>query len=272
VSAFAEATAVAPSGDGWYDAAVDPAWSIGGVPNGGYTLAIATRAALTASGREDPLAVSGHFTRPPAPGPVQVRVEALKAGRRASTLRASLWQDDVLRLDVLVTAGRLPADGPDDVVEWTDRPPPAMPAPEDCSDGDRGPFQVELLDMVTERIDPATLPFRAGPDGEVQLAPTGTPELRGWLRLADGAEPDPLFALLAVDAMPPTVFNLDHFGWAPTVELTVLLRGRPAPGWLACEARSHLLAGGWFDEESTAWDSTGRLVAQARQLALVGER
>ena len=29
-----------------------------------------------------------------------------------------------------------------------------------------------------------------------------------------------------------------------------------------------MLADGWFDEEATVWDSTGRLVAQSRQLAL----
>jgi hypothetical protein len=49
----------------------------------------------------------------------------------------------------------------------------------------------------------------------------------------------------------------------------VLLRGLPAPGWLLVQARTRLLADGWFDEEATAWDSTGRLVAQSRQLALV---
>jgi hypothetical protein len=49
-----------------------------------------------------------------------------------------------------------------------------------------------------------------------------------------------------------------------------LLRGLPAPGWLACEAHTRLVADGWFDEEASVWDSTGRLVAQSRQLALAG--
>jgi hypothetical protein len=30
------------------------------------------------------------------------------------------------------------------------------------------------------------------------------------------------------------------------------------------------VSGGWFDEEAEVWDSTGRLVAQSRQLARVG--
>ena len=34
--------------------------------------------------------------------------------------------------------------------------------------------------------------------------------------------------------------------------------------------RAQLVADGWFDEDVAVWDSTGRLVAQARQLARVG--
>ena len=57
-------------------------------------------------------------------------------------------------------------------------------------------------------------------------------------------------------------------GWAPTVQLTALLRGRPAPGWLRLEAVSKVIRGGWFDEDYTVVDSAGQLVCQARQLAL----
>ena len=268
MSAFAEATAVRAAGGSSYAVSVDPAWSIAGVPNGGYLMALLIRAALDAAGVPDPLAVSAHFTRPPSFGPAEIQVERVKSGRQTSALRASLWQADSVRLDTLITAGTLPDH--DAGVGWNDHPMPTIPPPEDCAPNDRGPFQVALLDMVEERLDPATVPFERTSDGGVTTAPGGEPVLRGWLRLADGTDPDPLFVALAVDAMPPTVFNLGHFGWAPTVELTVLLRGRPAPGWLLCESRTHYLAGGWFDEECTAWDSTGRVVAQSRQLALLG--
>ena len=54
-----------------------------------------------------------------------------------------------------------------------------------------------------------------------------------------------------------------------TVELTVHLRARPAPGWLAFRTLTRYLEGGYFDEDAEIWDSAGRLVAQSRQLALV---
>jgi acyl-CoA thioesterase len=222
-------------------------------------MGVLARAATDAVDRPHPLAVSGHFLRPPAGGPAEVRVDVAKTGRTVSTVRATLWQDDKACLDTLVTAGEL-AGGP---VDFAAAPMPVLPTPDECRSRAEAPFRVELLDHVDVRIDPSTAPF---PE------PNGTPMIQGWMRFHDGADADALALALAVDAMPPTVFHLGRLGWAPTVELTFLLRGVPAPGWLAFRAQATLLADGWFDEDATVWDSTGRLVAQSRQLALVGRR
>lgn len=260
MSGFAAATAVRrrDSADpSLYDVDLDAGWSIGGKPNGGYLMAVLARAAIDAVDRPHPLAVSGHFLRPPSGGPAEVRVEVVKAGRTASTVRATLWQDGKARLDTLVTAGEL-AGGP---VDYAAVAMPQMPSPEECRSRADAPFHVELLDHVDVLLDPATAPF---PEQN------GIPLIQGWMRFRDGADADELALTLAVDAMPPTVFHLSKFGWTPTVELTFLLRGAPAPGWLAFRAAATLVADGWFDEEALVWDSTGRLVAQSRQLALLG--
>jgi len=262
VSAFDRATAVRlrPGNEGdetTYDVDLDGGWSIGGRPNGGYLLAAIARAAAVAAEREHPLAVSGHFLRPPVGGPAEVRTEVVKAGRTVATVRATLWQHDRACLDVLVTAGRLPAADPHHV----GTPVPAMPPPEECLSRADTPFRVELLDHVDVRLDPATVPTADN---------VGAPVVRGWMALQDGSPADVFALLLAVDVAPPTVFRLGLLGWAPTVELSALLRAAPVPGWLAFEAEASLVAGGWFDENATVWDSSGRVVAQARQLALVG--
>lgn len=256
-SAFAAATAVRRSAtdETCFHADLDAGWSIAGKPNGGYLLAVLGRAAVTAAGVPHPLAVSGHFLRPPEGGPAEIRTEVVKAGRTVSTVRATMWQGGRACLDSLVTAGELL----DAEAGYAARTPPALPAPEDCRSRSDSPFRVELLDHVDVRLDPATAPW---PEQ------TGVPLIQGWLRLRDGTAFDALSLAVAVDAMPPTVFHLGHIGWAPTVELTYLLRGLPAPGWATFRAEATLLAGGWFDEDVQVWDSTGRLVAQARQLAL----
>ena len=91
--------------------------------------------------------------------------------------------------------------------------------------------------------------------------------MAGWIRSAHGRAVDPLFLLTVADALPPVTLELGIPGWVPTVELTVLLRCVPADGWLRVVQRARSVHGGWLDEECEVWDSTGRLVAQARQLA-----
>ena len=91
--------------------------------------------------------------------------------------------------------------------------------------------------------------------------------MRAWVRLTDGRAPDP-FALLTVRRRAAADrWSIGLMGWAPTVQLQVLVRALPAPGWCLVEARASEVAGGWLDEDYRIWDSTGRLVAQSRQLA-----
>jgi acyl-CoA thioesterase len=261
VSAFGDATAIRPreAAPGEFDADLGPGWAIGGKPNGGYLLAILGRAACQVVDTRHPLAISAHYLRAPSSAPAEVRAEPIRHGRRVSTSRAAMWQDGKQCIDALVTSGELP-DAP---VEWSATPPPEMPGPDACPQAGTAEFTVELFENVDMRVDPATAPFPT---------PTGDARVRFWFRLRDGTPPDPWSLILAGDSSPPTVFNLGKYGWAPTVELTVLLRGLPAPGWLQCESRCTALVDGWFDEDCTVWDSTGRLVAQSRQLAIAGGR
>jgi len=57
--------------------------------------------------------------------------------------------------------------------------------------------------------------------------------------------------------------------WTPTVELTAHVRASPAPGWLRCRFSTRFVTAGFLEEDGEVWDSTGRLVGQSRQLALV---
>jgi acyl-CoA thioesterase len=259
VSSFAEVTSLRPRSDDPQrcDVMLDPGWAIGGKPNGGYLLAILARAACEATAAPAPLVVSGHFLRAPDPGPAEVVVDVSRRGRRVSAARSTLWQGGKPCLDALVSTGAVPDS--DSAVDFSDLPAPDLTPVEQCPTGRPEFFHAELMDQIDVRIDPTTAPFPT---------PTGEPVVRGWFRLLDDEPTDPFALLLAVDALPPTVFNLGSINWAPTVELTVLLRGVPAPGWVKVETRTRSLAGGWFDEEASAWDCTGRLVAQSRQLAL----
>jgi acyl-Coa thioesterase superfamily protein/acyl-CoA thioesterase superfamily protein len=257
---FDRATAVA-GGPDRFTARVDPGWTVAGRPNGGYLLALAARAALEGAGQPDPLAVSAHFLSPADPGPAELEVRRLRAGRSLSTAGVTLTQAGAPRLEALVTAGRI---DPDAAPGWRRATGPAGLAPVEACLPARpelpGGQRADLLDHLELRVDPATTGWLAG-------RPGGGLDMRGWVRFADGRPPDPLGLLQVVDALPPSSFDLGLPSWAPTVELTVYLRGLPAPGWLACVVRGQLWQGGWFDEEAEVWDAAGRLVAQSRQFA-----
>jgi acyl-coenzyme A thioesterase PaaI-like protein len=257
MSRWKQATAVTAVDETTYAVDLDPGWAIGGNPHGGYLMGLVARAATAAADTPHPLAVTAHFLRPPKGGqPAEVRVEVVKRGRTASTVRATLWQDGKAHLDTLITAGTLPTEEP----EYAGHPMPELLSPEECRARQMTGATIELADHVDVRIDPRTSLTNGG----------GTPVIRGWLAFRDGSDIDVETLLLAVDVAPPTVAHLGYRGWAPTVELSCLLRSEPAPGWLAFEAGATQVNGMWFDEGSTIWDSTGRMVAQSRQLALVG--
>ena len=258
---FGAATAVTPVGDGTYSAAVLPGWDIAGNANGGYLLAVAARALINATGRPDPVTVTGHFLAPGTPGPVNIATDVIKVGKRFATGRATLHAVDRPLLTTLGTFGDL---GEDHGALLVDGSPPDLPPVDECvhivaTDTFPPPFmgQVEL------HIHPADVGFAAGER-------SGIARVRGWFQLLDGEHIDTVVLLCALDAFPPTIFNTHlPVAWTPTVELTCHVRARPTSGPLRCQFTTRFVTGGFLEEDGEIWDVDGRLVAQSRQLALV---
>ena len=251
---------------------LDAGWLIGNAVNGGLMLALAGAALRqrlsVGGGHPDPFAISAYYLSPSVPGPATVRTQALRRGRSVSTGEVSILQTDadgreIERLRALATYGNL-----DEVAGdvQTSATPPDMPGPDECIPADQAPpdflKHAALLQRLDLRLDPSTAGWAVG-------KPSGRGLIRGWLRLPDGREPDPIMLLLAVDALPPVAFDLGLAGWTPTLELTVHVRAKPAPGWLQIALSTRNYAGGFMEEDAEVWDSTGRLVAQSRQLARV---
>ncbi|WP_432041724.1 thioesterase family protein [Streptomyces cadmiisoli] len=267
-SEFDQDTAVVRRAEGVYDIDLSAGWTIISAVNGGYLLAVLGRALADALPHADPFTISAHYLTASRPGPAVVRTDVVRTGRSLSTGQASLLQRDergqeVERIRVIASYGDLDT-LPDDV--RTTAKPPAIPPIEQCFGPEDGPAPVPGSSAITDRLmlklDPSTLGWALG-------APSGKGEMRAWFGLKDGRDADPLSLLLAVDALPPTAFELGISGWVPTVELTVHVRCRPAPGPLRVSVATRNLAGGFLEEDAEVWDSADRLVAQSRQLARV---
>jgi len=261
VQTFAEATAVHPDGPGAWSGTIESGWDIAGNANGGYLLAIGTRALIASTGRPDPVTVTAHYLAPGQPGPVAVDTEVVKQGRRFATASATMRAGDRPVLALLGTLGDLGVPRDDDLV---DGGPPDLPEPDDCyrlvaTDTFPPPFMAH----VDLRLHPEDAGFAGS-------GVSGTALMRGWFRLAGGEPIDTVGLLCAVDAFPPTIFNTEMPpAWTPTVELTAHVRAHPEPGWLRCRFSTRFVTGDFLEEDGEVWDATGRLVAQSRQLALV---
>lgn len=258
---FSDVTALQQRSAGVFTAEISPAWTIAGKPNGGYLLAMLGQAAGLVGLHPHVIAASAHYLATPQPGPATIEVEVLRSGRSASQLRASLQQDGRSCVQALLTTSRLHADS---TAHW-DRgiPEPGTVPMADCVRiPDRTPtgLPVAIMREVDLRIEPGCLGFADG-------RPSGRGELHGWLALPDGADFDPDSLLYAVDAFPPATFEIEPTGWVPTLELTAYVRALPAPGPVRILHRAQLIESQRVDEACFVWDATGRLVAQATQLA-----
>jgi acyl-CoA thioesterase len=251
-------------------------WTVGDAVNGGFSmarLAAGLRPLVDDDGaHSDCLAMSAYFLSAARPGPYAVEGEVVRVGRAMSTGQVSLWQDEpardgrrrVERVRALATFGDL-ATLSDPVRRQSD--PPDIPPPEQCvglEDVPAGaPVRLPpLMHRLHLRLDPATAMWAVG-------RPSKQGRLRGWIRFADGRPPDAVALLFFLDALPPVAFDLGLLGWAPTLEFSGHVRAAPSAGWLLVELSTDNLSGSLLEEDARIWDSTGRLVAQSRQLAAV---
>jgi acyl-CoA thioesterase len=260
---FASVTAVSATEAGTFVGAVDPDWTIGDRANGGYLLAMMGRAATASSPHDHVLAASAHYLWSPEPGPVTVTTEVLRAGRSASQVRVRMGQGERDCVEALITVGRLE---PTTAPQWDAGAPAARAVAFEQS--------VRLVPRLPNGaaatiMDQIAVLLDADSNGFVTGEPSGRGELHGWLSLPDDEPFDPVSLLFAVDAFPPATFDIAFTGWVPTLELTAYVRALPQPGPLRIQHRAQLIDDGRVDETCLVWDRTGRLVAQATQLALI---
>lgn len=256
---FDDDTAIEPVGEGEWRAEVPDRWNVGPTPNGGFLLALLVRAAGHASAQPHPLTVTAHFLGRTDNGPVTVRAHALKQGRSLSTVEMALVQDGRERVHALATFGDLDRQrGPTRIVATR----PDLGADAELVANDTDTSVVKIADRFDILLPPEQAAGILG-------TPTGNARITGKARFSDGRPPDLTSLALFADSFPPTVFQLGHYTWIPTIELTVHFRAKPAPGWLWCDFRTRFLIDGLMEEDGEIWDETGRPVALSRQLARV---
>ncbi len=208
-----------------------------------------------------PVAIASDYLTAPDAADVDLAISVRKRGRTVTVLQVDAVQQGRTVVSSSVTMARPDSGTPHhsgpNVLDGTPAEPPSTGISLDGSPIAEINHLGAAVDLV---LDAETFPMVRGETGE--------PLVRGWIR-PKGLDPDEYFAVLVCDISPPVVFNLAMFGWAPTVQLTTYVRRHPAPGWLRFAATSTEVGPGMFEEDHLVVDSTGTVVAQSRQLALI---
>ncbi|OBG41011.1 thioesterase family protein [Mycobacterium sp. E3198] len=255
---------------GVYEGELDKHWTIGPKVHGGAMLALCANAARTAAGGQpdgpEPVAVSASFLSAPDPGPMRLLTSFRKRGRRVSVVDVELMQGERTAVHAVVNLGQpehFPADGSHAPL-LSANPVLDLMAPEPPDDVEPIGAGHPLAGLVHlgEGCDVRPLLSTMRP------ANGHPPMIQMWAR-PRGVAPDALFALMCGDLSAPVTFAVDRTGWAPTIQLTAFLRALPADGWLRIIATCVEIGHDWFDEDHIVVDHLGRLVVQARQLAMV---
>jgi acyl-CoA thioesterase len=260
---FEADTAVAPAGDGRFDAEISDQWAVVRGPNGGYIAAIVLRAmeAAVDEPQRAPRSLTLHYLRPPATGPCEVHVDVERTGRTLSSLSARLVQDG---RTMVLALGAFGGDFPSAADYAAPRPDVAPPAELHVVPDGPGVLPIARRIALAPAFGP--VPFSGGDEALVG----------GWLRLAEPRVADAAALAFYCDAWLPAPFaRLEAPTPAPTVDLTIHFRTRlPHPG-LEPEApvlarfASRTSRGGYFEEDGEIWAPDGTLLAQSRQLALL---
>ena len=165
--------------------------------HGGYLVAIAVRGAERVATGRGVRTVTTSFLRAGQIGPARLEVREIRRSRSLSTVVTDLFQGEHL-----VTTSRVTLTEERSGVEWSSPVPLPVPPPEDCVPV-APPDRVEHLLRVDARLDPASLPFTAGPQAVIRghIRPFGTRRVdASWLAMAADWFPPPAF--VRVD--PPT--------------------------------------------------------------------
>jgi hypothetical protein len=177
-----------------FAATITDHWNgLAGRPLGGYVLAVCLRAMQQALPFSDPLVVSAFFLNPVDPGPVEIHIEAARAGRRSATAEARLCQHGVEALRSIATFTDLEHTTGQHLVVGS---PPVLPAPDVAVDlHDGAPVSTA---SIAARID-----YRVSQALEANRALTDGLHTKLWMRLKQGGTQDLLSLPMARYATPP---------------------------------------------------------------------
>jgi len=243
-------------------------WSINHVPNGGYSMALLTRAMMNQelssqgklSGDKDLVAciATANYMDRCDPKPAQILMETICESRHFIRKQARLVQDGKERIRAM---GTFVKSSETSLPRLYEKKPETVAPPEQCLEVPPMGGGYSLFDQVDMRLDPSCAGWTRGEltDRSVQ---------KGWIRFKENRAVDvPSIAFFA-DSFPPCIFaSQGMLAWVPTIEFSVNVRQLPVPGWLKVIFTTRFVSSGLVEEDGELWDEENNLIAISRQIA-----
>lgn len=236
-------------------------WSINSTPNGGYIMALLTRAmapGLKGPNTKNPGAciVTANYLARCACEPAMILVETMGESQHFTRKQARLIQGDKEKIRAMATfmkPVKTPFSShesePEPVAPWEE----CIPIPP--MDG------YTLFDQVDIRLDPACT-------GWVKNRLSRRSVMKGWIQFTKSRIIDLSAITLFADCFPPPVFTSRGMAaWIPTIEYSVNIRQLPTARRLKCIFTTRFISSGLVEEDGEIWDEKGSLVALSRQIA-----
>lgn len=241
-----------------YRTVISPNWSINGVPDGGYLMAILAQAMQQHSERVTTPIITANYLARCVPGDARVTVEQIGQSKQFERFQASLIQDGTEKIRAI---GTFASPAVECAVERYESKPPVLPPPNDCIKLPPMP-NYTLFEQMDIRLEPACTGWMT----------TGLlsekSQINGWIRFSDERRFDLAAILLAADSFPPAVMASQGLvAWVPTIELSVNIRNLPQSRWLKGTFSTHFITCGLLAEDGELWDAENQLVAISRQIA-----
>jgi len=232
-------------------------WSISGVPNGGYLMAVLANAMMQKSKMASNPLITANFLNRCEPGDATVQVERMYVSRQFDRLQARLKQNGKEKVRAF---GTFASENNECILERYEESEPKVAELEKCIPVPEIP-DYSLFSQLDIRLDPICGEWMSG-----KLSDTS--ESKGWIKFRSDRPFDAAAILLIADSFPPAVLSSQGMvAWVPTLEFSVNIRKIPATEWLKCQFRTRFITCGLLEEDGEIWDQTGELIAISRQIA-----
>jgi hypothetical protein len=241
-----------------FGAVVAAGWSINGVPNGGYLMAIAVNAMHRCAGKSATPIVTANFSARCTPGEAHLFVERVSSSPGFDRLQARFLQRGEEKFRAF---GTFAADRSECPLERIESAATEVAPMETCVPMPALPGYT-LFERADVRLDPG------GAGWMTTGVLSGRSEQKGWFAFREQRGLDIPAVLLAADAFPPPVLASQGLvAWVPTLELSVNVRRVPASDRVRGVFRTRFITCGLLEEDGELWDEAGGLVAISRQIA-----